>query len=52
MKDVAKPYRDMGAEFLSTWAHGAVTVRVHESGMVVETYRTGERMVVRGTPRE
>jgi competence protein ComEC len=47
VKDVAKPYRDMGAEFLSTWAHGAVTVRIHESGIVVETYRTGERMVVR-----
>jgi competence protein ComEC len=45
--DVAKPYREVGAEFLPTWPHGAVTVRVHETGMVVETYRTGERFVVR-----
>jgi hypothetical protein len=46
--DVARPYRDVGAHFLPTWPHGAVTVRVHESGIVVETYRTGERIAVRG----
>ncbi len=45
--DVAKPYREVGARFLPTWTHGAVTVRIHETGMVVETYRTGERIVVR-----
>jgi competence protein ComEC len=50
--DVAKPYREAGAEFLSTWTHGAVTVRVHQTGLVVETYRTGERIVVRGRAEE
>jgi hypothetical protein len=44
---VEKPYREMGARFLPTWSHGAVTVRIHMTGMVVETYRTGERIVVR-----
>jgi competence protein ComEC len=46
--DVAKPYREVGAQFFPTWPHGAVTVRIHETGMVVETYRSGERVVVRG----
>jgi competence protein ComEC len=50
--DVAKPYRRIGAEFLPTWPHGAVTVRSHATGLVVETYRSGERIVVRGAARE
>jgi competence protein ComEC len=50
-KDVEKPYRDVGARFLPTWSQGAVTVRIQETGMVVETYRTGARIVVRTTPR-
>ena len=45
--DVAKPYRAVGADFLPTWQHGAVTVRFHGTGMVVETYRSGERRVFR-----
>jgi competence protein ComEC len=45
--DVARPYAAVGATFLTTWQHGAVTVRSHESGLVVETFRTGERMVLR-----
>lgn len=49
-KDVAKPYRELGAEFLSTWSHGAVTVRVHPTGVVVETYRGKQRFVVRAAP--
>jgi len=49
--DVAKPYREVGAEFLPTWLHGAVTVRVHETGLVVETYRSGERFIVRPAAR-
>lgn len=46
--DVEKPYREVGGRFLPTWSQGAVTVRIHETGMVVETYRSGERIVVRG----
>jgi competence protein ComEC len=50
--DVEKPYREVGARFLPTWVHGAVTVHIHETGMVVETYRTGERIVIRGGKNE
>ncbi len=42
-----KLYSRGGARFLATWEHGAVTVRSHASGMVVETFRTKERFVVR-----
>jgi competence protein ComEC len=49
--DVAKPYREIGAEFLPTWPHGAVTVRSHDTGIVVETYRTGQRLVLRNDSR-
>jgi hypothetical protein len=45
--DVARPYREVGAEFLPTWPHGAVTVRSHETGLVVETYRSKRQIVVR-----
>jgi competence protein ComEC len=44
---VPDPYSARGAHFLGTWPHGAITVRSHASGLVVETYVTGERMVVR-----
>jgi competence protein ComEC len=40
-------YTARGAQFLSTWEHGAVSVRSHASGLVVETFRTGQRFVVR-----
>jgi competence protein ComEC len=40
-------YASKGAQFLSTWDEGAVTVRSHVSGLVVETFRTGQRIVVR-----
>jgi hypothetical protein len=47
MADVAKPYAAVGGRFLTTWEHGAVTVRSHETGLVVETFCTGERIAVR-----
>jgi competence protein ComEC len=40
-------YTASGAQFLSTAEQGAVTVRSHVSGLVVETFRTGQRIVVR-----
>jgi competence protein ComEC len=43
-----EPYTAAGARFFGTWPHGAVTVRSHDSGLVVETFVTGERFVVRG----
>jgi competence protein ComEC len=44
---LAEPYSATGARYLSTWNEGAVTVHSHRSGLVVETYKTGERFVVR-----
>jgi len=46
----AEPYSQIGATFLGTWPHGAVTIRSHTSGLVVETFRTGYRFVVRNNP--
>ncbi len=40
-------YRTVGAEVVPTWMHGAVTVRSHASGLVVETFVTGKRLVLR-----
>jgi beta-lactamase superfamily II metal-dependent hydrolase len=42
-----KPYRAADVAFLSTWAHGAVTVRSGNGVLVVETFKTGQRIVVR-----
>jgi competence protein ComEC len=44
---VREPYSAKGARFLTTWEHGAVTVRSNETGLVVETFRSGERFAVR-----
>ncbi|HZT81801.1 MAG TPA: ComEC/Rec2 family competence protein [Gemmataceae bacterium] len=44
------PYTAAGGRYLDTWRHGAVTVRSHATGLVVETFRTQERFVVRGGP--
>jgi len=33
--------------YLSTWAHGAVTVRSSRGGLVVETFATKQRIAVR-----
>jgi competence protein ComEC len=41
-----EPYTPMGATFLGTWPHGAVTVRSHTSGLVIETYQTQQRLVI------
>ncbi len=44
-------YTPTGAQVLGTWPHGAVTVRSHASGLVIETFATGQRIVLR-TNRE
>jgi competence protein ComEC len=43
-------YEKKGARFLGTWPHGAVTVHSRREELVVETYRTGERCVIRSLP--
>jgi competence protein ComEC len=45
--NVPAMYADHGARFLSTWPHGAVTFISHKSGLVVESFGTRERFVVR-----
>jgi len=45
----ADAYTARGAQFLSTRDEGAVTIRSYVSGLVVETFRTGQRIVVRGS---
>jgi competence protein ComEC len=42
-----EPYTPMGATFLGTWPHGAVMIRSHASGLVIETFQTGQRIVIR-----
>ena len=44
--DTPKVYEQRGARFLGTWPHGAVTIRSRRGELVVETYRTGERLVL------
>ncbi len=41
------PYVVPGVEYLGTWPHGAITIRSHASGLVVETFVTKKRFVVR-----
>jgi competence protein ComEC len=42
-----EPYSGTGAVFLGTWPHGAITIHSHKSGLVAETFQTGQRLVVR-----
>jgi competence protein ComEC len=46
-RETPEPYSASGARFLGTWPHGAVTVRSHSGGLVVETFITQEQFVVR-----
>jgi competence protein ComEC len=50
--EVRKRYARVGAQVFDTHVHGAVTVRSHESGLVVETFLTKERIVIRRANRE
>lgn len=43
VKPVDGPYRAIGAEFLGTWPHGAITVSSNSAGWSVETFVTGQR---------
>ncbi|MCI0464368.1 MAG: ComEC/Rec2 family competence protein [Gemmataceae bacterium] len=44
---VAERFEQVGARFLGTWPHGAVTVRSGANGLTIETFRTGKRWAVR-----
>jgi beta-lactamase superfamily II metal-dependent hydrolase len=43
----AEPYSANDAVFLGTWAHGAVTVRSSDDGLIVDTFLSRERFRVR-----
>jgi competence protein ComEC len=49
---VAERYTRVGARFLDTHRHGAVTIPSHASGLVVETFRTKERFAVGSGKRD
>ena len=44
-------YTSAGIKFLGTWPHGAITMRFHATGLVVETFQSKQTMVVRKTRR-
>jgi hypothetical protein len=46
------PYTPAGGRFLGTWPHGAITVRSHRTGLVVETFATGQRLAARSEGRQ
>jgi beta-lactamase superfamily II metal-dependent hydrolase len=46
------PYSATGAQVFGTWPHGAVTIRSRATDLVVETFQTGQRMLVRWGHRE
>jgi competence protein ComEC len=50
-REVRQRYQQVGAQVLDTYQHGAVTVRSHASGLIVETFRTKERFAVRSASR-
>ncbi len=47
---VAEPYSAQGALFLGTWPHGAITMRSQPGALLIETFQTGRRVVVRQGP--
>jgi competence protein ComEC len=42
-----EPYTRTGAAFLGTWPHGAVTIHSRAGSMIVETFQSRQRFVVR-----
>ena len=48
----AEPFSALGALFLGTWPHGAITVRSHATGLVAETFQSGQRIIVRRGQRD
>ena len=47
VKKAPDPYAEFGATVWGTWPNGAVILHSHKSGLVAETYRTKQRIVVR-----
>ncbi len=45
--EVRQRYRQVGAHLFDTFQHGAVTIRSHVNGLIVETFTTKECLAVR-----
>lgn len=45
-REVRHRYQRVGAQVLDTHQHGAITVRSHASGIVIETFTTQQRLAV------
>ena len=43
----ANPYEPAGAAYLTTWKHGAVTIRKEQGQWIVETYRTKKKIALK-----
>jgi competence protein ComEC len=43
----SEPYSQHGTRVYGTWPHGAITIHSRPNELVVETFQSGERMVVR-----
>jgi competence protein ComEC len=43
----SEPYSARGIKFFGTWPHGAITVRSNRHGMLLETFASKQRLVVR-----
>jgi hypothetical protein len=42
-----EPYTTGGARFFGTWPHGAITLISHPGGLVLETFASQQKLVVR-----
>jgi competence protein ComEC len=40
------PYAASGAPFLGTWPHGAITIRSRREELTVETFQTGQKLMI------
>src|SRR5262249_13249166 len=47
---IVEPYTERGSCFLGTWPHGAITLQSTREGLTVETFRTGQRIRLAGSP--
>ncbi len=50
-KDAASVYQSLGATFVGTWPHGAITITSKSNELRVETYRTKKTISLRRTDR-
>ena len=42
-----EPYSAKGIKFFGTWPHGAITIRSSRFGLLLETFASGQRVVIR-----